>query len=87
MRNFNDFSTAFNSLPQSSAVFAFYSTLNLRRLIADDVDDRLASRTLGEHRDKFRALLKKKKVVKNVTSAAPLMVCDDIAETVSTELT
>ena len=66
---------------------AFYSTLNLRRLIADDVDDRIVSRTLGEHRDRFRALLKKRKVLKNVTSASPLMVCDHVAETVSRELT
>jgi hypothetical protein len=87
MRNFDDFTTAFDSGPQSSAVSAFYSTLNLRRLIADDVDDRIVSRTLGEHRDRFRALLKKRKVVKNVTSASSLMVCDHVAETVSRELT
>jgi hypothetical protein len=87
MRNFNDFTTTFDSGPQSSAVSAFYSTLNLRCLIADDIDDRIVSQTLGEHRDRFRALLKKRKVLKNITSASPLMVCDYVAETVSRELT
>jgi hypothetical protein len=43
-------------------------------VITDDIDDSTVSRALGEHRDQLRALLKKEKVIKNVTSPAPLMV-------------
>ena len=74
MRNFDDFSAVFDTVPRSSGLYSFYSTLNQRRLITDDVDDSTVSRALGEHRDQLRALLKKKKVIKNVTSPAPLMV-------------
>lgn len=74
MRNFDDFSTVFDTVPRSSGLHAFYSTLNLRRLIADDVDNKTVTRALGEQRDKLRGLLSKKKVIKNVTSSSSLMV-------------
>ena len=74
MRNFNEFSSLFNSVPKNSGLYALYTTLNSRRLISYDEDDSMVSRSLKNHRDVLRVVLKKKGAIKDLKTSQSLTV-------------
>lgn len=74
MRNFDDFSSLFNSVPKNSGLYALYTTLNSRRLINHDEDDRIVTQALKKHRDALRVVLKKKGAIKDLNTRQSFMV-------------
>ena len=74
MRNFNDFSSLFNSVPKNSGLYALYTTLNSRRLINHDEDDRIVTQALKKHWDALQVVLKKKGAIEDLNTRQSFMV-------------
>ena len=74
MRNFDDFSSLFNSVPKNSGLYALYTTLNSQRLINHDEDDHIVTQALKKHWDALQVVLKKKGALKDLNTRQSFMV-------------
>ena len=60
-------------MPKNSSLYALYMTLNSRRLINHDEDDRIVTQALKKHRDALRVVLKKG-AIKDLNTCQSFMV-------------
>ncbi|KAF8160154.1 hypothetical protein BJ912DRAFT_936174 [Pholiota molesta] len=66
MRNFDEFTSLFDSVPKTTGLYAFFTTLNSRRLLENNDDD--TTQALRKQRNDLRMVLHQERAIDNVDS-------------------
>jgi len=74
MRNFDEFSSIFKSVPKNLGLYALYTALNSWRLISDDEDDHIVTQALKKHQNTLQVVLKKKGAIEDLNSHQSFIV-------------
>jgi hypothetical protein len=72
MRNFDEFTSLFDSVPKTTGLYAFFTTLNSRRLLENNDDD--TTQALRKQRNDLRMVLHQERAIDNVDSNQSLSV-------------